>query len=192
MTTHSRHPDHELDDRRLLTTPTQVKALTHPLRDSILDLLLERAATVKDLAAALKRPASTVAFHVDVLHDAGLLRVVRTRRIRAVEERTYGRTARLFVVGDIDHRPNLDATTDNPLTAAAVEAADAHAADRLRSILRRVRINHDQAADFWRRIEALADDYADLERHGDTMHTLSIALYPSDHHTLPDPDTPTG
>ena len=72
-------PDYELADRMALTSPAQVKALGHPLRTTILQLLHERAATVTELAAAVGRPKSTVAHHVDVLTRSGLLRVVRTR-----------------------------------------------------------------------------------------------------------------
>jgi len=32
-----------------------------------------------------------------VLEKAGLVRVVRTRKVRALTERFYGRTARLFI-----------------------------------------------------------------------------------------------
>src|SRR6188472_1231101 len=92
-------PDYELADRIALTRPSQVKAIGHPLRTTILGLLHERAATVTELAVALGRPKSTVAHHVKVLAGAGLVRVVRTRRVRAIEERFYGRTARLFYVG---------------------------------------------------------------------------------------------
>src|SRR3954466_7703992 len=89
-------PDYELADRMALTRPAQVKAIGHPLRTTILQLLHERAATVTELAAAVERPKSTVAHHVEVLTRNGLLRVVRTRRVRAIEERFYGRTARMF------------------------------------------------------------------------------------------------
>src|SRR5207249_11277099 len=92
-------PDYELAERIALTEPSEVKALSHPLRTTILALLHERAATVSELAVALERPKSTVAHHVRVLAEAGLVRVVRTRRVRAVEERFYGRMARMFYVG---------------------------------------------------------------------------------------------
>src|SRR5919205_4028734 len=92
-------PDYDLADRIALTTPAQVKAIGHPLRTTILGLLHERAATVSELAVALERPKSTVAHHVKVLAEAGLVQVVRTRRVRAIEERFYGRTARMFYVG---------------------------------------------------------------------------------------------
>ena len=32
-------PDYDLDDRLALTTPSQVKAISHPLRTTILSLL---------------------------------------------------------------------------------------------------------------------------------------------------------
>src|SRR3954452_4538929 len=91
-------PDYELADRLPLSKPTQVKAIGHPLRTTILGLLHERAATVNELAVTLERPKSTVAHHVKVLREAGLVQVVRTRRVRAIEERFYGRTARTFYV----------------------------------------------------------------------------------------------
>ena len=92
-------PDYELADRIALTQPSQVKAMSHPLRTTILSLLHERAATVTELAVALERPKHAVAHHVKVLNEAGLVQVVRTRRVRAIEERFYGRTARMFYVG---------------------------------------------------------------------------------------------
>src|SRR5947199_2492774 len=92
-------PDYNLADRIALTMPSQVKAIGHPLRTTILGLLHERAATVTELASAVGRPKSTVAHHVNVLAEAGLVRVVRTRRVRAIEERFYGRTARMFYLG---------------------------------------------------------------------------------------------
>jgi DNA-binding transcriptional ArsR family regulator len=92
-------PDYDLADRIALNRPSQVKAIGHPLRTTILGLLHERAATVTELAVALERPKSTVAHHVKVLSEAGLVQVVRTRRVRAIEERFYGRTARMFYVG---------------------------------------------------------------------------------------------
>ena len=80
-------PDYDLDERRELTSAAEVRAIGHPLRTTILGLLHERAATVTEMAAAVGRPKSTVAHHVSVLQRAGLVRVVRTRRVRAIDER---------------------------------------------------------------------------------------------------------
>src|SRR5690349_12041592 len=91
-------PDYELADDVVVVSPLPLRAMADPLRATLLDLLLERAASVSELAEAVGRPKSTVAHHVNVLVEAGLLRVVRTRRVRAIDERYYGRTARLFRV----------------------------------------------------------------------------------------------
>jgi predicted transcriptional regulator len=78
-------PDYDLDDTMALTSEVQVKAIGSRFRTTILGLLHERAASVSEIAAAVRRPKSTVAHHVNVLSDAGLVRVVRTRRVRAID-----------------------------------------------------------------------------------------------------------
>ena len=95
MSSNPTPPDYELADRLALTTPAQLRAIGNPLRTTILGLLHERSATVTELAAAVARPKSTVAHHVKVLTETGLIRVVGTRRVRAIEERFYGRAARM-------------------------------------------------------------------------------------------------
>jgi DNA-binding transcriptional ArsR family regulator len=182
-------PDYELADQIVVTAPPQLRAMAGPLRATILDLLLERAATVAELAAAVKRPKSTVAHHVNVLVDAGLLRVVRTRRVRAIDERYYGRTARVFFVGVID-RPGEDAAAVcvNALSVAAAESVPAHEADVLFSILRHARIPRARAVEFWGRVLDLSKEFAALPRSGDTVYGFSAGLYPTDYPALPDPD----
>src|SRR5262245_19014974 len=127
-------PDYELEDQIVITAPKQLRAIADSLRNTILDLLLERAATVAELASAVQRPKSTVAHHVNVLVDAGMLRVVRTRRVRAIDERYYGRTARVVYVGVVN-RPGEDPTTvhANALSVAAAESVPAHESDDLRT-----------------------------------------------------------
>src|ERR687887_1662081 len=98
MAGNSAPPDYDLADRIALTEPSQVKAIGHPLRTTILGLLHERAATVSELAVAVERPKSTVAHHVKVLAEAGLVQVVRTRRVGGVEERFYRPPGRVFFV----------------------------------------------------------------------------------------------
>ena len=187
-------PDYELADRMVVTAPAQLRAMADPLRATILDLLLERAATVAELAAAVKRPKSTVAHHVNVLVEARMLRVVRTRRVRAIDERYYGRTARVFYVGVVN-RPGEDPTTvhANALSVAAAESVPAHKADELRTILRHARIPAERAAEFWERlVDEVAREFAQLPRSGDTVYGFAAGLYPTDYPTLPDSDDEPG
>jgi DNA-binding transcriptional ArsR family regulator len=182
-------PDYDLADRIALTTPSQVKALSHPLRTTILHLLHERAATVTELAMALERPKSTVAHHVKVLSEAGLLQVVRTRRVRAIEERFYGRTARLFYVGVERSAGGDDMPRDfNDFEVAAGESVAAFRNGKLWGFLRHARISEAQASEFWERMAELVTEFDELPRSGDTVYGFAVGIYPTDHPTLPERD----
>lgn len=189
MSSKTRIPDYDLPDAVEASTPTQLRAIADPLRATILALVLERAATVAELATAVDRPKSTVAHHVNVLLRAGMLRVVRTRRVRAIDERYYGRTGRTIHVGVV-RRPG-DTTTPvciNGLSIAAVESVPAHEADTLYTTMRHARIPRESAAQFWRRVEALIREFTELPSSGDTVYGFVAGLYPTDHPVLPDPD----
>jgi DNA-binding transcriptional ArsR family regulator len=179
-------PDYELDDLQIVSSPQELRAMAHRVRSTVLDLLLERAATVGELAAAIHRPHSTVAYHVGVLVEAGMLKVVRTRKVRAINERFYGRTARTFYVGAI--QPEQVAELTNLLTVAAAESNPAHEADDLRAILRHARIPRERAAEFWERVFALTNEFTQLPRSGETVYGFVAGLYPAEHPTLPPGD----
>jgi len=186
-------PDYDLADRIALTSPAQVKALSHPLRTMILHLLHERAATVTELAAALERPKSTVAHHVKVLADAGLAQVVRTRRVRAIEERFYGRTARLFYVSVERGAEGGDMPRDfNDFEVAARESVGAFHDGKLWGFIRHARISEEQAGEFWERMAELVAEFDRLPRSGSTMYGFAIGVYPTDQPTLPAADDGSG
>lgn len=168
-------PGHDLADRLVLTRAAQVRALAHPLRTTILGLLTERAASVAELAEATGRPKGTVAHHVAVLHDAGLLQVVRTRRVRAVEERFYGRAARTVTIAVDGH----DLPTDqNDFAVAAVESAEADEQRMLWSFIRHARLDPADAEAFWTRIRDLVEEFDRLPRRGDTTFGMAVGIYP--------------
>jgi hypothetical protein len=110
--------------------------------------------------------------------------------VRAVDERYYGRTARMFYVGVVTH-PGDDKTLvhANALSVAAAESVGAHVADELRSSVRHARIPDERAAEFWLRVDALLREFAQLPRSGDTVFGFAAGLYPTDFPTLPDADT---
>jgi hypothetical protein len=131
-----------------------------------------------------------VAHHVGVLAGAGMLKVVRTRRVRAIDERFYGRTARIFYVGVI--RPDQARMLTNYLSVAAAESGPAHGADDLQAILRHARIPRERAAEFWERVLALTREFMRLPRSGETVYGFAAGLYPTEHPTLPGQDDETG
>ena len=183
-------PDYELEDMLVVTAPQQLRALADPLRKTLLELLLERAATVTEMASAIGRPKSTVAYHVNLLVDAGLVRVVRTRRVRAIEERFYGRVARTLYIGVLSRPEDKQVVAAiNGLAEAAAEAAPAHAADNLRCTLVHARIPIEEVRAFWAEVQALARRFAQIPRSGDQVYGFAAGLYPTDAPTLPDPET---
>jgi hypothetical protein len=134
----------------------------------------------------VERPKSTVAHHVEVLTRNGLLQVVRTRRVRAIEERFYGRTARMFHVAAEPSAAGEGMPGDfNDFEVAARESAPAFEQGRLWGFLRHARISEEQASEFWHRMAALVDEFDRMPRSGDTMYGFAIGVYPTDHPSLP-------
>jgi DNA-binding transcriptional ArsR family regulator len=180
-------PDYDLDETVVVTAPGQLRALADPLRRTLLDLLLERAATVTEMAQAVGRPKSTIAYHVNLLAGAGLLRVVRTRRVRAIQERYYGRVARTLYIGALNRPEDKQVVAAiNGLAEAAAEAAPAHAADELRCLLVHARIPIEEVRNFWAQVQELARRFAQVPRAGDQVYGFAAGLYPTDAPTLPD------
>jgi DNA-binding transcriptional ArsR family regulator len=188
MSVNQQIPDYDLEKMAVVTAPEQLRALADPLRATLLELLLERAATVTEMAQAVDRAKSTVAYHVNLLVDAGLLRVVRTRRVRAIEERYYGRVARTFYVGVLTRQEDKQVVAAmNGLAQAAAESVPAHAADDLRCTLVHARIPREEVRNFWAEVQELARRFAQIPRAGDQVYGFVSGLYPTDAPTLPDP-----
>jgi DNA-binding transcriptional ArsR family regulator len=187
MSVNEQVPDYDLDEMVVVTAPGQLRALADPLRSNLLELLLERAATVTEMAQAVDRPKSTVAYHVNLLVDAGLLRVVRTRRVRAIEERYYGRVARTLYIGVLNRPEDKQvAAAINGLAEAAAESAPAHAADELRCLLVHARIPIEEVRSFWAQVQEVARRFAQIPRAGDQVYGFAAGLYPTDAPTLRD------
>jgi DNA-binding transcriptional ArsR family regulator len=147
-------PDYELADTVELTRPDQLKAIGDPLRFTILGLLSEQAATTSQLADALERPRGTIGHHVKVLEQAGLVRVVRTRPVRGLTEKYYGRVARLSILAD-----SLAGAEGLALRQALNELAQAPAdAPRPYMGIRHARLTPEAAEDLAERIHALFDE----------------------------------
>lgn len=183
----TRIPDYPLEDLLVVTAPDQLRALADALRGTLLELLLERAATVTEMAKAVDRPKSSVAYHVNLLLEAGLLKVVRTRKVRAVEERYYGRVARTYYVGPLSRAEDKQVVAAmNGITQAAAESSAAHAADELRCLLVHARIPIEDVRAFWAEVQEVARRFAQIPRAGDQAYGFVAGLYPTDVPTLPD------
>lgn len=185
--------DYELAEALDVDTPERLKALGDPLRSHICDIVLERAMSVTELAERVGRPRGSVAYHVDVLVDAGLLQVTHTRQVRAIEERFYGRTARTFLLPDTPGDQPLvrDMITEYDADRAR-RLADAHRAESgdesvgpVFTTYRRVRIPAERAAEYGRRLHALLLELVDEPRSGDVEFGCFVSLFPTNRSVHP-------
>lgn len=181
--------DYELDDVLDVDDAERMKALGDPLRLQICDLVLERASSVTELAERLDRPKGTIAYHVDVLVGAGLLKVVRTRKVRAMEERFYGRVARTYMLhattGPEQPLGFLDDVLreiDRERMSERHDPTDQSAPSWTKATLttyRRARIPAERAAEYARRLSELTVEFIDEPRDGDVEFGLYVALFPT-------------
>lgn len=191
MTDHGA-PDYELDEILEIDQPQQFKALFDETRLAIVDLLLERAATTKDLAATLDKPKGTVGHHLSVLEEAGLIRIVRTEMVRAIEAKYYGRVARTYSLLD-KADVGFELTPDHFLQSAAVEFAKVEdPSSGTLSTLRYARIPDERADEWVQRLIELAHEFTAETRGGETTYGLLLAIYPTDRPHLPDPEEDDG
>lgn len=84
----------QIDDAEAL------KLLTDPLRSRMLDLLRAQVQTAKELAQTLNLSPKKLYYHLKLLEERGLIRVVGTRIVSGIIEKSYRATAYLFLFDD--------------------------------------------------------------------------------------------
>ena len=168
--------DYELDDIVNASTNAQMKAVADDTRMDILNLLLEKAATVSQLAETLGKPKGTVGYHAKVLEDADLIRVVRTNKVRAMTEKYYGRVGRTIHFS----KPT---TGDDPLwfvhdALKPITQDENHPLPMFTSRVARIPV--ERAVEFSQRIMEVAQEFLELPREGDTVYGFLAGVYPTD------------
>ena len=167
-------PDYDAPDTLVVEQLEQLRALGDPLRSRVVTLLRERAWSTTELAEELGAPKGTVAHHLKVLEAAGLIRVVRTRKVRALTEKYYGRTARLFLLQSKD-----GGDTGGAFASAIHQAADevARTADLDAFAALHLRLTEEDRARLRRRLRRIVDDFRGREVPDGKRLGLVLALY---------------
>lgn len=169
----SAEPDYDAPAVLEVSQPEQLRALADELRNRIISLLRVRARSTQQLAEELGIPKGTIGHHLKVLEKAGLIHVVRTRQVRAVTEKFYGRTARLFLF-----------QVDDPESERALGATILREAAREMEGAPNVVFGHPTArlvpADVQRldrRLHKLMDDFLAADNPKGSLHALAAAFY---------------
>ncbi len=177
--------DYEIEDAVVLSSSAQLKAIANSTRSDVLNLLSERAATVSQLAETLGKPKGTVGYHTKVLEDAGLIRVVRTNQVRAMTEKYYGRTGRTIVFGEAPKADDPLWFVNDSLKHMAFDSDSAFPMFTSRV----ARIPEEHVAEFAERIKALAEEFLEIPRDGDTVYGFLAGVFPTDHPAFTDGGT---
>ena len=164
----------------MLLTPEQARLLFEPTRSEIIRLLVERPATTSQLAEVLGRPRGSIGHHLKALEAAGLIRVVRTRKVRALTEKYYGRVADTYLF------PETGGGEMSPLLSEALADMRASLRGPIGFLtLRHARISDEDAGISEHVLIQAAEDFATQQPSGDRVYGLVIALYPTNRPTLP-------
>ena len=186
---------------QIVSDPRQLKAFTDPLRNSVLRILCERAATNQQLAVAIGAPQARVLYHVRFLVDVDLIRLVEERIRGGNVEKYYRATALLFAL-----RPGPDDATavSSAIFGAVLQdlaLSEARWPDEPPNWeIRRSRLAPDRREQFRLRLNALIAEYwggpegaVDDDRDGELFAFASL-LYRSaldGEHDPGDPETTT-
>lgn len=169
--------DYEAEDTMIVSDAPQMRALADPFRTQLVQLLRDRARSTQELSEELGMPKGTVGHHLKVLESAGLIRVVRTRKVRAVTEKFYGRTARLFLY-----------QTEDPADSRAISAVTLRQAANEVELaplvtgfgLVRARLTEKDLERFERRTKKLMDDFRAADKTGGIPSSLTGGIWSSE------------
>ena len=151
----------------VITDPSQLKAIAHPIRTRLLTALEATPASAKQLSASLGLTHGNVGHHLKVLERAGLVEVVEERKVRALTERIFAPTFdRLRIeVGEA----GLDKLHFLFEQAAREAAPQTEQPFDDQGRLYSVTMSQDRAAEFAERVIALGDEFAAAEGDGPTF-----------------------
>lgn len=166
--------DYEADETLVVSAPEQLRALADDVRSSVVSLLRSRARSTQQLARELGIPKGTIGHHLKVLERAGLVRVVRTRQVRAVTEKFYGRTAHLFLIAAEDEADERGVVASLFRQVAREIDASPHVAAFGQAM---ARLAPGDLTRLQRRLKRLMDDFAAADTPGGSPYRLPAALY---------------
>jgi DNA-binding transcriptional ArsR family regulator len=166
--------DYEAEETLVVSDPAKLRAMADPFRVQLIQLLRDKARSTQEISEHLSIPKGTVGHHLKVLEAAGLIRVVRTRKVRAVTEKFYGRTARLFLY-----------QTEDPADGRAISAVTLRQAANEVDLapivagfgLVRARLTENEIDRFERRVKRLMDDFRAADKAGGKPSSLTAGIW---------------
>jgi DNA-binding transcriptional ArsR family regulator len=165
-------PTDDLPETFHVTTDDQLRAVSNLARHRIMAVLRFEPATITQIAHRVGLAKGSSSYHVRLLERAGLVKVVRTRKVRGVTERYYAMAARSIEL------PDPGAGQPDILLRNAVADLEASPADGRRQVrMAHLRLTEEQVTELGARLDALADEYRTLSDPSLPDVSLIFALF---------------
>jgi DNA-binding transcriptional ArsR family regulator len=199
----------EPDDEFRITNLETLKVLTDPLRLRIVEELIDGPRTVKQLARTMEMKPTKLYYHINLMEEHGLIRVVSTRVVSGIIEKLYHVRAFNYPM-DRSLMGMSEAAEDEGLPAMLASVLEHTGQEIKRSIksglitmseqlpekrtfmmLRSFGLHSkDDIHEFITRFEALLEEFNDRgseDREGEEyrVYGMTLALYPTHHTRLP-------
>lgn len=178
-----------------------LRVLADPLRSKIHEMLTVQPLTVRQVAEKLGADSGKLYYHFNLLEKHNLIKVISTRKVVNMMEKTYSATARTVDIDSGLLNTRTAAGQESILTMSA-SILDTTREDMLRSLQTRirevengapenpreiilnrltVRLREDTYKEFIDRVHKLLEDFeaAGVEDNDATSFTLAAVLYPN-------------
>lgn len=185
-----------------IKTLEALKVFSDPLRQQLIEALLDGAKTVKQIAAELDLAPTKLYYHVNLLEEHGLIRVTETRIVSGIIEKHYMAAAREYLIerslltpGQNMSDEGLEIAFDamiepirtdlrKSLVQGLIDTSDDAPEQRKFRMWRAMsQLSETQAAEFYARLEKLIDEFnAFKESDADAPsqhYGLLIGIYPA-------------
>ncbi|WP_167151575.1 transcriptional regulator [Streptomyces sp. MBT27] len=155
-----------------VTTDEQLRAVSNLTRHRIMAALRFEPATITQIAEHVGLAKGSSSYHVRLLERVGLVKVVRTRKVRGVTERYYAMAVQSIAL------PDPGAGQPDVLMRHAVADLEASPVDGERHVrMAHLRLTEGQFAELGARLQALADEYRGLSDPSLPDVSLVFALF---------------
>lgn len=193
-----------------------LKVLADPLRIQLIELVTHEPRTVKQVAAVLNLPPTKLYYHIKLLEEHRLIRVVDTRIVSGIVEKQYQATALSYHVDktlfspasptgleglDVMLRGLFDDARTDIQESVAAHVIDVQTPENLDAPLNRtlliarntLHLLPEQAEEFYQRLRALIREFVsgDEKLSGqpdEKTYGLLLTLYPSTRPAAHPPD----
>ncbi|GAA4550138.1 ArsR/SmtB family transcription factor [Amycolatopsis samaneae] len=155
-----------------LETTEQLRAVSNLVRHRILAVLRDGPATITQLAERLGLAKGSSSYHVRTLERAGLIKVVRTNKVRGVVERYYGHAARRIVLPEpVPGRPDV------LMGHALADLAEAPEGSPRLVRMQHTRVSAAKFAEFSERLTALLDEIGEARDNDEDAASLAVMFF---------------